>query len=249
MEHDEAELPADRSAPAAPGLAATRPDSCPFDQDETYPRPRAYAPLSPVRCPAGMDAWLVSRYEDVREVLTDPRLSSRGAGNAPALPCYDPRDPVPGWMFSLDGAGHARLRRLLVGEFTGRRRDALRPRVQDITDEHMDAMLTRSSADLVRDLAPPIPSLVTCEVLGVPRDHLKAVQRDSEALSSFETDAATGDGALARMQGCSLRGGRAAARRITRRPAEPADRTRRRDRPAADRGTGRRRRDAAGHRP
>ncbi|TMU98185.1 MULTISPECIES: hypothetical protein [unclassified Streptomyces] len=132
--------------PALPDLSATRPDSCPFDPDETYTRLRAQAPLSMVRRPAGMDAWLVSRYDDIREVLADPCLGSRVAGDAHVLPYYDPQDPVPDWMIQLDGEEHARLRRLLIGEF----------------------MLAGSGADLVRDLASPIPTRVTCEMLGIP---------------------------------------------------------------------------------
>lgn len=185
-----------------PDLPSGRPDSCPYDPDEAYARLRAEEPVSLVRCPAGMDAWLVSRYDDIREVLADTRLSSRGAGNAHVLSYYDAQDPVPGWMFQLDGEEHTRLRRLLIGEFTGRRMEALRPRVQEITDTHIDAMLAGQGADLVRDLASPIPSLVTCEILGVPEEHHKAIQYDSEALSSFETDKESCDAALRRMKDC-----------------------------------------------
>ncbi|MDV9197169.1 transposase [Streptomyces sp. Wh19] len=174
-----------------PEFPVTRPDSRLFDPDETYARLRAHSPVSPVRCPAGMDVWLVSRYEDIRSVLTDPRLSSRGAGSMHMLPSYDGRDPSRGSMIQLDGEEHARLRRLLIGEFTMRRMEALRPSVQRITDRHIDAMLAGSSADLVRDFALPIPSLVICELLGVPYDDHGAFQRDSEVLIGFDADEAT----------------------------------------------------------
>ncbi|MFJ3217511.1 cytochrome P450 [Kitasatospora sp. NPDC086801] len=200
----------------APEFPVTRPDSRPFDPDETYARLRAHAPVSPVRCPAGMDAWLVSRYEDIRSVLADPRLSSRGAGSMHMLPSYDRRDPPPGSMIQLDGEAHARLRRLLIGEFTVRRMEALRPSVQRIADRHIDAMLAGSSADLVRDFALPIPSLVTCELLGVPYDDHEAFQRDSEVLIGFEADEATRDAATRRLEGYL---GELIARRL----AEPQD--------------------------
>ncbi|WP_406529317.1 cytochrome P450 [Streptomyces sp. I8-5] len=203
-------------APEVPEFPVTRPDSRPFDPDGTYARLRAHSAVSPVRCPAGMDAWLVSRYEDIRSVLTDPRLSSRGAGSMHMLPFYDGRDPSPGSMIQLDGKEHARLRRLLIGEFTMRRMEALRPSVQRITDRHIDAMLAGSSADLVRDFALPIPSLVICELLGVPYDDHGAFQRDSEVLIGFDADEATRDAATRRLEGYL-------GELITRRLAEPQD--------------------------
>ncbi|OSC42264.1 cytochrome P450 [Mycobacterium decipiens] len=176
-------------------------NSCPFDPDETYTRLRANAPISLVRCPAGMNAWLVSRYEDVRGVLADPRLSSRGAGSMHMLPSYDMHDPVPaGMMIQCDGEEHARLRQLLRAEFTARRIEVLRPDIQKIADEHVDAMLAGSSADLVSDFALPIPSLVIFEMLGVPYDDHEAVQRDSQVLIGFDADEATRAAATRRLE-------------------------------------------------
>ncbi|MFF4602680.1 cytochrome P450 [Streptomyces sp. NPDC001339] len=183
-----------------PDFPVSRPDSCPFDPDETYTRLRADDPLSLVRCPAGMDAWLVTRYQDIRSVLADPRLSSRAAGSDHMLPSYDGRDPLPGFMIQLDGTEHARLRRLMMGEFTGRRVEALRPYIQKITDEHTDAMLAGSSADLVQDFALPIPSQVICEMLGVPYEDHTAFQHDSEVLTSFEADEAARAAATRRLE-------------------------------------------------
>ena len=180
----------------APEFPVTRPDSCPFDPDAVYTRLRSEDPVTPVRCPVGVDAWLVSRYEDIKAVLTDPRLSSRAASSMHMLPIGDlAREPGPGAIIQADGEEHARLRRLLIGEFTVRRMDALRPYIQRITDEHIDAMLTGSGADLVRDFALPIPSLVICEMLGVPYDDREAFQHDSEVLIGFEADAATREAA------------------------------------------------------
>lgn len=183
-----------------PEFPVTRPESCPFEPDETYTRLRADDPVSLVRCPAGMDAWLVSRYQDIREMLADQRLSSRAAGSNHMLPSYDMCDPLPGFMIQLDGEEHARLRRLLIGEFTVRRMEALRPYIQKITDEHIDAMLAGSSADLVRDFALPIPMSVICEMLGVPYEDHEALQLDSEVLMSFEVDEAPREAASQRLE-------------------------------------------------
>ncbi|GAA3436854.1 cytochrome P450 [Kutzneria kofuensis] len=174
-----------------PAFPTDRPDSCPFDPDEVYTRLRADEPVTAVRCPAGVDAWLVSRYADIRAVLTDPRLSSRAASSMHMLPIADlSRDPSPGAIIQADGEEHARLRRLLIGEFTVRRMEALRPYIQKITDEHIDAMLQGPGADLVQDFALPIPSLVICEMLGVPYDDRVQFQHDSEVLIGFEADEA-----------------------------------------------------------
>jgi len=178
----------------------SRPQGCPFDPDEIYTRLRAEEPVTRVRCPAGMDAWLVTRYQDIRAVLADPRLSSRAAGSDHMLPSYAGHDPVPGFMIQLDGEEHARLRRLMMGEFTVRRVEALRPTVQRITDGHVDALLTAAEPDLVRDYALPIPSQVICEMLGVPYQDHAAFQHDSQILTSFEADEATRAAATRRLE-------------------------------------------------
>ncbi|MCD2186853.1 cytochrome P450 [Actinomycetospora soli] len=122
--------------------------------------------LERVTTPLGLHAWLATRYEDVREVLGDAtRFSSAGM---PALPGSDD-DQRAGNLLTLDPPDHTRLRRMLTGEFTVRRIRRLQPRIEQIVDEHLDAMERAGSpADLVEAFALPIPSLVICELLGVP---------------------------------------------------------------------------------
>jgi cytochrome P450 len=124
--------------------------------------------LEPVTTPLGLRAWLATRYEDVREVLGDAqRFSSAGL---PGLPGTDP-DQRAGNLLALDPPDHTRLRRLLTGEFTVRRIRRLQPRIEEIVAEHLDAMEQAGPpADLVERFALPIPSLVICELLGVPYD-------------------------------------------------------------------------------
>jgi cytochrome P450 len=76
-------------------------------------------------------------------------------------------------LISMDPPEHGPARRAVVGEFTVKRMAALRPRIQEIVDEHIDAMLAGPRpADLVQALSLPVPSLVICELLGVPyADH------------------------------------------------------------------------------
>ncbi|WP_018335390.1 cytochrome P450 [Actinomycetospora chiangmaiensis] len=122
--------------------------------------------LEPVTTPLGLRAWLATRYEDVREILGDAqRFSSAGL---PGLPGADP-DERAGNLLALDPPDHTRLRRLLTGEFTVRRIRRLQPRIEQIVTEHLDAMEQAGPpADLVERFALPIPSLVICELLGVP---------------------------------------------------------------------------------
>jgi cytochrome P450 len=83
----------------------------------------------------------------------------------------------------MDPPEHGPARRAVVGEFTVRRIAALRPRIQQIVDEHLDAMLDGPRpADLVRALALPVPSLVICELLGVPYDEHDFFQTHSAQL-------------------------------------------------------------------
>ena len=182
------------AAPATPALPTTRPAGCPFDPPETYATLRETAPTSKVRCPAGMDAWLVTRYADVRAVLADRTMSSRGASSVHVNPNADLEEAVsPGSIIQLDGAAHSRLRKKVIAEFTVRRMKALRGYVRDLVESHLDAMLAHGSpADLVQDFALPIPSLVICELLGVPYADRSRFQRQSATMVS--TDATREEG-------------------------------------------------------
>ncbi|GAB3153450.1 cytochrome P450 [Microbispora hainanensis] len=128
-----------------------------------------------IRTVFGSDAWLVTRFEDVRTVLSHPELYS----NALVPPLRPPGAPPPspeevaemraGNLLGSDPPEHTRLRRMLTAEFTVRRMRRLEPRVQQIVDDHLDAMERGGPpADLVTDFALPVPSLVICELLGVP---------------------------------------------------------------------------------
>jgi cytochrome P450 len=122
------------------------------------------------------EAWLVSRYADVREVLSDPsRFSNHfmGAVSAGATAAGISEETLArmrkGQLLAFDPPEHTHLRRMLTPEFTMRRMRRLDPRITEIVDDHLD-LLERAGpgADLVENFALPIPSLVICELLGVP---------------------------------------------------------------------------------
>jgi cytochrome P450 len=178
------------AASDAPALPTTRPAGCPFDPPEDYATLRDTTPTSKVRCPAGMDAWLVTRYGDVRAVLADRTMSSRGASSVHVSARAGDEEVSPGSIIQLDGAAHSRLRKMVIAEFTVRRVEALRSYVQELVESHLDAMLAKPGpVDLVADFALPIPSLVICELLGVPYADREAFQRQSSTLVSTETTA------------------------------------------------------------
>jgi cytochrome P450 len=120
----------------------------------------------------GASARLVTRYADVREVLGDAeRFSNTGLPRLPSPAGEDGDDPRAGNLLALDPPEHTRLRRLLTGEFTVKRIRRLEPRITEIVDDHLDAMAAAGPpADLVSAFALPVPSLVICELLGVPYD-------------------------------------------------------------------------------
>ncbi|OLR92758.1 cytochrome [Actinokineospora bangkokensis] len=185
-----------------PELPVARPDGCPFDPPAAYTALRADEPLARVRCPGGMDAWLVTRFGDVRAVLADRAMSSRGANSA-HVNQSDLDAPVPpGSIIQLDGDDHARLRRMVVAEFTVRRVEAMRGYVQRLVEEHLDALLaTPGPVDLVEGFALPIPSLVICELLGVPYADRERFQRQSTVLVSTDTTAEQGQAAFGELSG------------------------------------------------
>jgi cytochrome P450 len=124
----------------------------------------------------GHEAWLVTRFADVREVLGDTERFSNSRVMEMRRPpgMSDMTDEElaqarAGNLLAHDPPEHTRLRRLLTPEFTVRRMHRLEPRIREIVQEHLDAMERKGPpSDLVADFALPVPSLVICELLGVP---------------------------------------------------------------------------------
>ncbi|TDC90983.1 cytochrome P450 [Saccharopolyspora aridisoli] len=130
--------------------------------------------LTRAALPTGDTVWLVTRHTDVREVLTDPRISSNPAHEGFPTPGRTGGVPaaseIPGWFVALDPPDHSMFRKQLLPEFTVRRIRALRPAIEAIVDQSIDAMLARgNSADLVEDFSLSVPSLVISALLGVPK--------------------------------------------------------------------------------
>jgi cytochrome P450 len=134
----------------------------------------------------GMPAYLVTRHDDIKAVLSDhERFSnSRQPGfavqGAPSVSENEQASGRAGNLLGLDPPEHQRLRRMLTPEFTIRRIARLEPRIAEIVDQHLDAMAAAGPpGDLVTSFALPIPSLVICELLGVPYEDRDDFQRRS----------------------------------------------------------------------
>ncbi|KDN18306.1 cytochrome P450 [Amycolatopsis rifamycinica] len=148
--------------------------TCPFAPPTAYAEIREEEPVTRVRLPEGKQAWVVSRHEDVRTVLNDRRFSAdRQHPDFPQLVPGFRRPDDERTMITMDAPEHGPARKAVLGEFTVRRMEALRPRIQEIVDERIDALLAGPKpGDLVETLSLPVPSLVICEMLGVPyADH------------------------------------------------------------------------------
>ncbi|MDH6123999.1 cytochrome P450 [Kitasatospora sp. GP82] len=147
--------------------------SCPFDPPPEYERLREQEPVSPLAFPDGKVGWLLTRHEDVRALLADERFSSdRLRASLPVRAFRGrPEDfgPRSGMLLTMDPPEHTRYRRMLTRYFTVRRMRALAPRIEQVVADHLDAMERGGPpVDLVSAFARPIPSLVICELLGVP---------------------------------------------------------------------------------
>lgn len=154
-----------------------------LEPDPLHAKLRAQ-PMIRVQLPYGEPAWLATRYEDVKLIMGDPRFSRQIAAEHDE-PRVRPIAPPPGNIMSLDPPEHTRVRRPVTRALTVRRIEELRPRVEEIANGLVDAMLAKGSpADLVESFGLPLPIAVICEVLGVPFEDRTNFRVWSEAFLS-----------------------------------------------------------------
>jgi cytochrome P450 len=126
----------------------------------------------------GQSVWVVSRYQDIRAALVDPRLSAKTIPDS-MMP-VDSDNKIPVIFARIDDPEHHRLRRMLTSNFTFRRSEAMRPHIQEMVDHYLGEMISNGPpADLVRDFALPVPSMVIALLLGVPPEDLAIFQRNT----------------------------------------------------------------------
>ncbi|MET9819712.1 cytochrome P450 [Streptomyces sp. NPDC006355] len=183
-------------SPEGPATATAKPlpltRTCPFDPPAELGRLRAHEPVSRLAYPDGSVGWLVTDHALARAVLTDQRFSARGELQRSPVPygLAEPEPARPGAFIFMDPPEHTRYRKHLTGQFTVRRMRLLEARITEITEERLAAMRRGGqSADLVADFALPIPSLVICELLGVPYEDHGFFQQNSSAIFDLEQSA------------------------------------------------------------
>ncbi|WP_228000629.1 cytochrome P450 [Nocardia australiensis] len=167
---------------------------CPFNPPPDLARLREDQPISRVRIWNGNQGWLITRYNDVRAVLADPRFSADPdrSGYLPVTAASQARRQRSKSLISMDNPEHDVMRRMLTRDFMIKRVEALRPRIQQIVDDLIDQMLAAGPpTDLVSAFALPVPSLVICELLGVPYADHEFFQRCSRVLINIHASPET----------------------------------------------------------
>jgi cytochrome P450 len=139
------------------------------DPYAVYARLREAGPVHPIRGTDGLPAWVVTRYEDVRQALADPRLSLDKRNAAPggyrgmALP-----PALDANLLNMDPPDHTRIRRLVTRAFTPRHIEQLREPIRRTADSLLDDIAAQGRADLITSYAAPLPVTVISDLLGVP---------------------------------------------------------------------------------
>ncbi|WP_433524375.1 cytochrome P450 [Nocardia pseudovaccinii] len=175
------------TVPVPHGLPMER-NAGPFDPPREITRLREARPVSPLVFPDGHEGWLVTGYEEVRQLMADTRFSSRQdigivhvPYETPGMPvATEPSPQIPGLFVAMDPPDHTRLRRKLTGAFTVKRMKQLEEHIIDIVERQLDEMARLTPpVDLVKAFALPVPSLVICELLGVPYEDRDTFQVNS----------------------------------------------------------------------
>ncbi|PNE40278.1 cytochrome P450 [Streptomyces noursei] len=150
---------------------------------------RAACPVAPVTLPSGDRAALLTRYADVKQVLSDPRCTRRLDAEGAARISADESGGVfnSSMAESLNGAGQQRWRRMLTKWFTTKRMAALRPAIEAMAERLVDEMVAHGyPADLKASIGFPLPVWVICDLLGVPETDRDRFSRWSDMLLNLD---------------------------------------------------------------
>lgn len=178
------------------------------DPYPTFARMRNNAPVCPISGPR-FDSYLITRFEDAKAALTDPRLSKDLYGPGQHyLQIFGPNsEALNKNMLNSDPPEHSRLRQMVSQAFTPRRIEALRPRVAQIVDNLLDKIIPQGQSELMHDFAIPLPMMVICELLGIPEtdhervlDWTQVIRTSGSSQRSPEEDRAAVQEAQLRLQ-------------------------------------------------
>ncbi|QIO32178.1 cytochrome P450 [Bradyrhizobium sp. 1(2017)] len=171
--------PANQGTSGGPLFNPLSPD---FIRDP-YPHYERLRTIDPIHVtPFGQ--FVTSRHVDVSLVLRDRRFGKDFVERSKRR--YSEKimdEPVfrsmSHWMLQADPPDHTRLRGLVVKAFTARRVEDMRPRIQEIVDQTIDAVIDRGHMDLIEDFAFRLPVTIICEMLGIPEEHREVFYKSS----------------------------------------------------------------------
>ena len=173
-----------------PQFPTPRSAKCPFNPPSELLALGDEKPLAKAKIWDGSTPWLILGHAAQRAILADPRVSvdeHRPGFPFPTRTMAETLEHRPLTIFNADGADHARFRRMMTAPFTRNRMERLRPAIQQITDQLIDEMLAGPNpTDLVKALSLPLPSLMICEVLGVPYADHEFFQEHAEVATNTE---------------------------------------------------------------
>ncbi|MCX4861185.1 cytochrome P450 family protein [Streptomyces canus] len=139
---------------------------------DVYRRLRDTAPVHRIAGPDGTPAWIVTRYDDVRAALADPRLSlDKRYATAGTYKGFSLPPALDANLLNMDPPDHTRIRRLVGRAFTPRRIEQLRGPIRRTADRLLDALGSHGTTDLIASYAAPLPITVICDLLGIPDEH------------------------------------------------------------------------------
>src|SRR5205809_1719293 len=159
---------------------------------DPFPLYRRMRDEDPAHWSPVLKAWVLTRYEDVKRVCLDSRVSSDrlrpffatlSSGEAEHITQL--MRVLTLWMVFRDPPEHTRLRRLAGKVFNVRSIHALRPNVETLTQWLLERIGERSSFDFIAEFAGPLPALVIMDMLGVPREELERLKRLSDEMALF----------------------------------------------------------------
>ncbi|MEU7281598.1 cytochrome P450 [Streptomyces sp. NPDC045431] len=177
----------DKSLHTVTTLPTARPPGCPFDPPAELTEAHRHGSISRYTHPgpAAKPGWVITGYDLVRQVLADSRFSSRK--ELMNVVDFELPPAPPGEFLLMDEPRHGRYRKPLVGKFTVRRMRLLTERIEQITAERLDAMAEAGPpTDLVTAFAKPIPTMVICDLLGVPYEDRGSFQEQIDTFMGGE---------------------------------------------------------------
>jgi len=146
----------------------------------------------PVHWSESLNAWAITRYDDVVELLNRPetfssdrfrRIDERYASQRPAVRAV--ADILGNWLVFRDPPDHDRLRGLVQSSFTPKHLESSRDRIQRTVDALLDGVVARGAMDFVRELAFPLPAIVIAGLMGAPERDIEPIKAWSDRLASY----------------------------------------------------------------